>query len=69
MGGRIDDTSKLLKTKMKKPDEETIEDLGIMTKLAWSKNVLDERDGMFSVHRMFIIACFLGCVVFLLKSF
>ena len=49
MGARIDDTSKLSKRNIKANTDPTLESLSLVTKLCWSKNVMDEQDGTFII--------------------
>ena len=46
MGARIDDTSKLLQTNFRHNSDLTLQRLSLISKLCWSKNVMEERDGM-----------------------
>ena len=45
MGARIDDTAKLLKINLKASPTKDEEKYCLMTKLCWSKTVVEERDG------------------------
>ena len=45
MGARIEDTSKLLQTNLKHNADLTLQKLSLISKLCWSKNVMEEKDG------------------------
>lgn len=46
MGARIDDTLKLLQTNLKHNADLSLQKLSLISKLCWSKIVMEERDGM-----------------------
>ena len=47
MGARVDDTSKLSKTNIKCNTEPALEQLSLTTKLCWSMNIQEEKQGMY----------------------
>ena len=47
MGARVDDTAKLSKTNIKCNSEPALEQLSLTTKLCWSKNIQEEKQGMY----------------------
>ena len=46
MSARIDDTLKLLETNVRHNSDLTLQKLSPISKLCWSKNVMEEKDGM-----------------------
>ena len=60
MGARVDDTAKLSKTNIKCNSEPALEQLSLTTKLCWSKNIQEEKQGMYVydvVVRIIIYYC------------
>ena len=55
MGARIDDTFKLSKRNIKANTDPTLESLSLVTKLCWSKNVMDEQDGTFIIISILVV--------------
>ena len=55
MGARVDDTAKLVKTNIKCNSEPSLEELLLTTKLCWSKNIQEEKQGMYVCMYMMLL--------------
>ena len=55
MGARVDDTAKLSKTNIKCNSEPALEQLSLTTKLCWSKNIQEEKQGMYVCMYMMLL--------------
>ena len=72
MGARVDDTAKLSKTNIKCNSEPALEQLSLTTKLCWSKNIQEEKQGMYVydvVVRIIIYYCRHLTLSFILSLF